>query len=364
MLTAGLMVSMAWLAHGDVPAETSTDEFNPRLAMDLVGLRDVDFDSGWVPGDSPVQLRFYAHAADSIEIEMLGDGTYDWSSESIVFVGEPDGGYFLLDVGLELQASVRFDVAGITWESDILGPWDFAITSDALFTPYLLPGHPDDPVQIQDQTGGLTVASVPIIPDVVIASGNLDVDVAADITAELSGLRIEATHTGDATIVDGHGLAAPLDPEADADPMIVEGVLVTSLSTAPVLIVRPHLVMSIIGQDFEIFGIDIPIALPETDDDLVFDPETMMFDAPEPEPSDSSGGGESDGGGDDGVGDDGGGLDESGTDGGGSAGDDTGGNPECCDELPTGCGCTSGGPGNAGGLGLMLLALAAIRRRR
>ena len=144
MATAGLLTLLPTLAFGGIAGAEATDRFEPRMQRELVGLQDFDFDSGWFPMDSPVQLRLYAHAADSIDIEMLGDGVYDWSAETIAFEGDLMAGIFAIDVGLELQASVRFDLGpGLQWESDILGPYDYAIISDALFTPYLLPGNPE-----------------------------------------------------------------------------------------------------------------------------------------------------------------------------------------------------------------------------
>ncbi len=373
MVTVGLLASLGLLAFGGIPGETvATDRFEPSLERELVGFQDFDFDSGWFPPDSPVQLRFYAHAADSVVIEMLGDGVYDWDAEAIAFAGDPMGGRFALDVGLELQATVRFDVAGLHWESDFLGPWDYAVTSEAFYTPYLLPGNPERPVEIDDQTDGVPVASVPIVPDILVASGNLDVTVAADVTARLEGLRIEASAMDeqggmvDAAIVDAEGVASPLSPVPGAELLAVDGVLVAGLQTAPVLIVRPHLVMSILGQDFEIFGIDIPIALPETDEALVFDPEQMLFDAPEPPPSADSGGVDEsgEGGGEGATSDAGEGGGSTGEGPGGTEADtDTEGSPGGVDE-PTGCGCRSGAPAPAGALALGLLALGLVRRRR
>lgn len=365
MVTATTIAALHWLAFGGIAGTTATDRFEPSMTQELVGFQDVDFDSGWIPGDSPVQLRFYAHAADSVVIEMLGDGIYDWDAETIAFEGDPMAGWFSIDVGLELQASVRFDVAGFQWESDILGPWDYAIIAEALFTPYLLPGHPDSPVEIDDQTDGVPVASVPIVPDILIASGNLDIDVAADITASLEGLRIEALTEGDEALVDAHQVPSPLTPAPGEDPLAVDGVLVAGVQTSPTLIVRPHLVMSILGQDFEIVGIDIPVELPPTDDVLEFEPEPMLFEAPEPPPAppttgdEGSGGG--DGGGDGSVADDTGAAD--GGTAGGESGTETDGAPECCDEVE-GCGCRSGRAPNGLALGLVLLMLGLVPRRR
>ncbi len=358
MIMAPTIAALSWLAFGGIADATATDRFEPAMEQELVGFSDVDFDSGWVPAESPVQLRFYAHAADSIYIEMLGDAVYDWDAQTIAFLGDVMAGIFEIDVGLELQASVRFDVAGLQWQSDLLGPWDYAIISEALFTPYLLPGNPDSPVEIDDQTDGITVASVPIVPDIILVSGNLDIDVAADITAQLEGIRIEATTDGDGAIVDAEGVPSPLSAAPGADPLMVDGVLVANMQTSPVLIVRPHLVMSILGQDFEIIGIDIPIALPETDDVLEFDPEPMIFDAPEP-PSDSDGGLDESGGGEGVEPGDGTGEGSTGTGGGET---DTDGAPGSGEDPIDGCGCNSSTPSPTGMLALGLLVLGWRRR--
>lgn len=365
MLTAPTIAALGWLAFGGVEDATAADRFEPSFEQQLVGFQDVDFDSGWVPAGAPLQLRFYAHAADSISVEMLGDAFYDWDAETIEFAGDPEAGLFAIDVGLELQASVRFDVGGFQWQSDLLGPWDYAIVSDALFTPYLLPGNLDRPVQIDDQTDGFTVASVPVVPDIIIASGNLDVDVAADITASLEGLRIEATTEHDGAIVDAEGVPSPLSPDAEGEALMVEGVMVAILQTAPVLVVRPHLVMSILGQDYEIVGIDIPVALPPTDDTLVFDPEPLLFDAPEPPPPPAT---SDEGGQDESGGDDTGPVDATAsTTGSVETGDtdDTGGGQ--VPPLGDGCGCHGQGSRSGGSpawvLLLLLLPGLAARRR-
>ena len=138
--------------------------------------------------------------------------------------------------------------------------------------------------------------------------------------------------------------------------------LAAECRAAPVLVVRPHLVMSILGQDFEIFGIDIPIALPETDEELVFDPQPMSFDAPEPPPAADTGVDESGEGGADGA------TTEAGTDATGEATagteTDTDGAAFGGDDRPTGCGCRGGTPSHGGLLALGLAALGLLRRRR
>jgi hypothetical protein len=355
--------SLLWLAFGGIEPASADDRFEPMHHADLVGLQDANFDSGWVPMDSPVQLRLTVHAADSVDIEMPGTATYDWPSETLAVSGDVDEGWLSLDVGIQIHAEVRFDVAGIQWQSDVLGPWDYAIVAEASFTPYLLPGDPQAPVSIADQTDGVTVASVPIVPNIVVASGNLDIDVSADIEADLSGVSVQlATADLNTGQIDAADQAALLPADPGSDPLLVDGVMIASLQTRPTLIVRPHLVMSILGQDFDIAGIDLPITLPETDGDVVFEPEAMSFAAPPPPPpapGDGSGGSASGTGGDDGLdgsSDSAGGEDSSST---GADTDDGLGQAESGD----GCGCRSGRRAS-GAPWLLLLAPWIVRRRR
>ncbi len=366
---------MVWLpaltlAFGGLPGSPTdttpqVDRFDPIHHADLVGVQDVDFDSGWVPADSPVQLRLTAHAADSVDIEMFGEAAYDWAAQTLGLTGDPDAGWFSLDVGVQIHAEVRFDVAGITWQSDLLGPWDYAIISEANFTPYLLAGHPQSPVQIVDQTDGATVASVPIVPDILVASGNLDIDVAAELQASLSGTRVELVAGATVGVVQAHGETPVFAGVPEDGALTVDGTMVAQLRAAPTIILRPHLVMSILGQDFDIFGIDIPIALPPTDDEVVFEPETMVFAepvAPPPAPgSGSDGDGGSASGSDGGLDGTGGGDDLGGSDGGDtSSGDDGAGAAESGD----GCGCTSAPAPTDAPLWGGLVLLLGVRRRR
>lgn len=357
------MSLMLW-AHGGLLPEVASSRFEPVLQDDLLALQDVTVDTGWVPADSPVQLRLFVHAADTIDIGMPGEARYDWAAESLVLHGDVDAGWFSIDVGAEIEASVRFDVAGIQWESDILGPYDFAILSGAAFTPYLLPGNPEAPVTIEDATDGVTVASVPIVPDIVLASGGLDIDVAASVSGSLASLRVDATTAlGTVGVVDAEGVAVPLAADPGPDALQAEGVLVSTLQAAPTIIVRPHLTMSILGQDFDIAGIDIPVALPPIDDELVFAPEPLEFERPPapPEGGDTTGAAED--GGDGGSGEDEGGGGES--EGGDTSGatDESGSDGESA-QTDGADGCTCSSTGGGGATGSWLVVVAAFRRTR
>ena len=287
-LPAALLALLALLAPGVAAAEVGVADFAPTHTQQLVGLDDFTFDTDWFPMDQPVQLRLIVHGGNSVQIDMPGAGLYDWGLGALHFEGETDAGRFGVDVGFTLDARVRFDVFGLQWESDIIGPYDYAVISEDSFTPYLLPGNPERPLLIADQTDPVTLVSVPITPDIVVAAGNLDIDVFIIVEASLAGQAIEASAADpqQQVLVTGEGEAVPFlaGPGPLPDPLIVDGILVCDLATAPTVVLRPTLVMKILGKKFEIANIEIPIALPPFDDTIRLDAVTMSFERPAPPP--------------------------------------------------------------------------------
>lgn len=299
-LPLALALSLLALVPASAHAEVTDADFTPIHSQQLVGLEDFTFDTDWFPMDQPLQLRLIVHGGNSVAIEMPGDGNYDWGAGTIHFSGDSGAGHFAVDVGFTLDARVRFDVLGIQWESDIIGPYDYAVISGTNFTPYLLPGNPDRPVIIDDETDPVTLVSVPITPDVVVAAGNLDIDVYVIVEASLAGQSIEASTiepSPQLVVVTAEGEAVPLaaGPGPEPDPLIVGGTLVCALNTAPTVVLKPTLVMEILGQDFEIADIEIPIALPPFDDAIRFDTITMNFPRPPATPGEGDGTGDSHG---------------------------------------------------------------------
>lgn len=368
-LALALALPLAFaLVPAHAHAEVADADFTPIHTQQLVGLEDFTFDTDWFPMDQPLQLRLIVHGGNSVAIEMPGDGTYDWGAGTIHFTGDAGAGRFGVDVGFTLDAKVRFDVLGIQWESDIIGPYDYAVISEDDFTPYLLPGNPDRPVVIDDETDPVTLVSVPITPDVVVAAGNLDIDVYVIVEASLAGQSIEASTIEPApqlVVVTAEGEAVLLasGPGPDPDPLVVGGTLVCALTTAPTIVLKPTLVMEILGKKFEIANIEIPIALPPFDDAIRFDTITMNFPRPPATPDDGEGDGTGDSHGYSSSDSD---TPTSGDDStsntsntsitSGDSGSDTAGTSD-----DGGCGCDLQGPAPAPLLALLLLGL---RRRR
>lgn len=364
---SALLTVLLALAPWQARAEVGVAGFAPTHQQQLVGLDDFTYDTDWFPMNAPLQLRLIVHGGNSVEIAMPGEGRYDWAAETIQFEGDPGAGRLGVDIGFTLDALVRFDVLGLQWESDIIGPYDYAVIAEDSFTPYLLPGNPERPLVIDDQTDPVTLVSVPVTPDIIVASGHLDIDIYVIVEASLEGTAIEAV-TSDPEIqlvtVVAEGEAVPLaaGPGPAPDPLQVDGTLICNLATAPTVVFKPTLVMTILGQDFEVADIEIPVAIPPFDDQVRFAPIAMSFPRPPPAPGVDSEG-------------DSHGYSSSDSDtptssdtatatagdsssGGDSLGGEAGGAQPGEDD---GCGCNTRGPGPAG---LLLLALLGLRRRR
>ena len=394
-----VVIALALLAFPTAAAaEEVPADFSPEYVDELVGFDDFTYDTDWIPADSPIQLRLIAHGGNTVTIAMPGDGVYDWDAGELHFEGAEGAGAFAVDVGFELNAKVRIDIFGIQAETDLLGPYDLAVISDATFTPYLLAGNPERPAQIADATGFVTIAEVPIVELGGIADGDLHIDAAIEVEGSLEGAQIEATVAAPSPQTEVFVTeyeARPLDagPGPDPDPFAVTGTLTCHLKTAPTMIVKPTLVLEILFVEYEVADIEIPVSLAEVDDDIVFDPILMEFARPEaPPPDTDTDGTDSDattGDSDSSTSDSAGttgddsdtGTSGSGTGTGGPSttdGDDTTAGPGDTGSGDTdsigsvgesgmrgeeeGCGCQSGG--DAGGLALALLVLPALLRRR
>jgi MYXO-CTERM domain-containing protein len=283
---------------------------------------------------------------------MYGEGSYDWESEQLHFVGDELGGTFRYDVGLLIHAEVQADVIGFNWQSDLLGPFDYLIEDEAEFDPYLLMGNPDRPAMVADSAEGATVASIPLVPDIVIASGNLDIDLGYDVEAQLwsNSISADGPLNSAAVIEEGEAVSILPDQVQDyTDPLEVDATLLSHVTTQTTIVIRPHLVMEILGTPYDIAGIDIPVELPEMDDDWIFETQTLQLERPEPSSGESGEGGDEDTGTDDGLSDTG---DETGAGFDDIAGDD-------------GCNCRAKGGQGSPATGLLaLLALPLLRRRR
>lgn len=296
------------LAPTTAAAAVETADFSPSETKEILGVDDFNWDSGWIPDGSPVQLRMILTAGNSITVEMPGEALYDWDTGEIHFEGDPDAGLFAINVGVDLVAQVKLDVDApwplddIQVETGDLPLVDLASIAESMFTPYLLEGNPARPVEISDSTGFVTLVPIPLTPQLGgLAEGTLDIDMAIDTEGTLACTSIDLAVDDPSIQADSivqEGAAAPLDAGAGPlpDPFVVNATLVCDLSVDVFVIIRPTLSVSLGFVDYDLFGYELPpIGLPEYDEELKMGPIPLEFTRPEPEPEPETTDGGSDG---------------------------------------------------------------------
>lgn len=288
-------------------AQVTTAPYLTSKAQELLGFEDIDFDTGWVPAGSPIQVRFYAHAGNTVTVTMDGEGLYDWTQEAISFEGHPDGGSFDIDIGVQIEAQVRFDIANITWTGDLIDPFAYGVFDTAFFDPYLLEGNPDRPAVIDFEIPREQLASLDLGINIGGASGSLVVDLGGLAHGELEGSSItawSATQTSHYTQVLDEGAWGELPPDLAWTDFDTLAQLRARVSAGLTVILYPAVVVHVLGNDYTLVEFEIPIEIPPVEDEWSFDPVPLLFEAPtEPTPGDdddSSGGQIVHGGADDG----------------------------------------------------------------
>jgi len=276
-----------------------------------------------------------AHADNTVYVNMDGEGSYDWNFGEVSFDGLPDGGEFGVDFGIEVQSQVQFDLLGVQWQGDLMDPILYGIFDAILFDPYLLPGDPYRPGVLEASIPPETVVDVPLGIDLVVASGNFQLAIGADVYAELEGNSITVESETETAIVDAWDLAVSLGADPTS-PLDVWATLEAYLYFEITITLYPAVVLTVLGSDFTLAQIGIPIEVPPLDDTWTFEPVALNFAAPPP----PNPGGETQG--------------EGGGDGGAST-------------TFTDCGCRTVTPSpgwRGGGFALFLGSLVVVRRRR
>ncbi len=280
---------LALLLAAPLAAQERADYFTER-SESVLGLDDFDYDSDWVPADSPIQVRLTAHAANTVFVEMDGEGLYDWDAGSLSFEGRQDGGELEIDVGLDVEAQVRFDILGYQWQGDLMDPFLYGIFESVLFDPYLLEGSPDRPAIIDAELPRETLADVPLGIDLIVASGALHIEIGGHVHAELEGVSITGETAEDSVVLTEDAAWAALagDPELGLD---ADATLEARLRVEVTFLLYPSVVLTVLGSDYTLAEFEVPVELPEYDEAWVFDPVPLHFEPAPPSGDDDDGGG-------------------------------------------------------------------------
>ena len=238
------------------------------------GLFDsVDFDTGWVPAGSPLQVRFGVMLGGATRVEMGGTSRTSWppALEEAVF-GREGTGRLAMDFGIEVIARIRFDVevAGTRymWEGDIPTagfPTDLRVADEATFDPFLLPDA--EPVSVADMTGDIPVIRADLggglipIPGI---RGGFVLNVIGTLSAAYRTDRIVVGDAVEPITAEGGTTVVRADPDA---PELggFKDVRITPEGTIAyegTITLAPSLFIQIAGSrwDLPIAEVDVPIA--------------------------------------------------------------------------------------------------------
>ncbi|MEM6990656.1 MAG: MYXO-CTERM sorting domain-containing protein [Myxococcota bacterium] len=362
---------------GEAAAETQTQPFEPTYSDRI---NEFPWESSYFPAEGALRVKLGASAWQDLEINMAGDAEYAWEGDMFGVRGDADGGDFVSTIGAEITVTIAYDILSFDGEFEI-GVYDISEQFQRAFTPYVLDGSGERPVDAAFEIGPFNLVDTPFA--VGSGTGTFQLDFRIDSPGiSFEGTRVDLSteqgSTGPNASITSEGEPALLGmPGNPGDRVEIYATEYGMLDSEVSVHLMPTVSLNMFGLDFTIGPFDMEMAYPVlTGQEIMFDEYTMAFDIPETpdEPSDDDGG---DGGddGDEPSDDDGG--DDDGDDGDEPEDDD---DDEPVDDEPEsdgdsvgqvdtvgndGCGCSADGRGpNTMAFGLMVLGLLALRRRR
>lgn len=246
------------------------------LLRDFVELwNDSEFDTGWVPASSPLQVRFQIESTGGAGVEMEGVGHMGWPEGLTVAIDPvPDSGEIIVDAALEAVTSIKFDVDIYSWESEI-DRRGIDVEGEAFFSPFLLQGDVPEVVEVlfEGDTNELLNWSFQVFTGV-----------SAGITVDL-GPEALTTFTGENWYIDGErvdtvGQEAWVEPLGEAY-QEVNAEYIGSWNSSLDLVLNPvfEVCVDLVGC-WDLVDLDIPIPLASDDFDQFFPTTSLMFPLP------------------------------------------------------------------------------------
>ncbi|MCB9741671.1 MAG: MYXO-CTERM sorting domain-containing protein [Alphaproteobacteria bacterium] len=163
----------------------------------------VEYDSGWIPGGSPVAIAFRITADGGAYVDMEGTSWLEWPPALTQgFEAMEEGGWMALDTTLTASVDMNIDIFGYQNEFPLVSD-STGFYGEGTFTPFLLPdGEVTSVIAYgEGESDELFNVSYAIVSGVEVY---LTTDIRTDATAELSGLRIT---TGEEIIDIADGVA-------------------------------------------------------------------------------------------------------------------------------------------------------------
>lgn len=258
---------------------------------------DFDFDTGWVPSGSAVQVRLIAflHGRTTVTLGGFDDTTWP-EALTMKLTPEKGSGAIGIDDGFEIRAQARFHVtvAGTDydWSGDIPGVPKLVLTTKqtVFFDPFAWK-ELGKPAAVSGTTGKVTIVKVPLTSAIVPIpgiSGGFDLDGDAEFDASYVTTRIGFDETFDKGAIEDVTFAFPTTHAllAESIPFFETAMTVHGELTHQIkLHFVPGFYFEILGSKFELPIADLPVSLPSSTEDWRFPDVRLHFPLPKVEVS-------------------------------------------------------------------------------
>ncbi len=233
--------------------------------------------TGWLPGNSPVEVAFEITSSGGSWVEMEGESFLVWP-ESVTHGYEPEPGTGLFELDAEIGADVllKVDAGGIYYEGPISSVVQ-VFEDEVEFDPWLLDDGTGEPVWVETASPGQD--TVLVSQSFTITTGvsvYVEVDWRTDVQAAFTGVRFDSN----GSIIDTEGQTELFDPPDDGL-LVLDSVFTGRYRTALGLVLVPRfgVCVEFIGCT-DIAAFDVPIDMLEDDFDKDFEPQIIEHGTP------------------------------------------------------------------------------------
>jgi hypothetical protein len=249
-----------------------------------------DFDTGWVPKNSNLQVRIHAAVDAQTRVHLSGSLDTSWPEAlTLTTPGNANGAAISFQYGLETSAQAKLDISVLgksySWTGDL--PYvpmiDFTVKGNDGFDAWgFAPGH-----TLTSQSPTKKLASIGL--DSIIGSsipgldGGFELDAAVDLSATYVTDRIVLARASGPEVEGG-----PIAYDGDESPMSYASGSSVEIDVHPegtvtydgVLHLIPTFYVSLLGKDWSIPVADVPVPFAITKTPWVFEPERVHVPLP------------------------------------------------------------------------------------
>lgn len=252
---------------------------------------DFDYDSGWLPAGSALQVRLLSYLYGRTRVDLGGALDATWPDAiSLRPNGVPTTGVLAIDDSFVVKAQGRFHVtvAGkdYDWSGDLPGlpSVDLEAKATTVFDPWAWQGVGAAP-SVSAKSGKITLAKVPLTDAIIPIpgiSGGFDLDGEGEFSASYDTVRIAFDELVAKGTVDDVTATFPTTRELIADAPSLDTTLFIhgELTRAVTLHFIPGFYFELLGKKFEMPILDAPVPLPPQRVDWSFDPVAVHVPLP------------------------------------------------------------------------------------